>query len=228
MGRDPIGNHSNPATMKHTSTIFLLSLLTLAACSSTTEPTLLQEPYSKDQMIPLAVGNRWEYSRTGQTFHDEMIVDSITRVFSGYYYFTDGSAKGVVVGPVVFYSAPTYHGLPRVFTVFDKEIDFGYIVGGDTVMRTVTSPYKYPKEPVLNQTMVGGAFTFTAQDSVTVPAGTFPNAFRYEYKYTTSPPDSTVNTRRIWFARGVGIIKMEFMVDGQVIGGRELVRYRVK
>ena len=97
--------------------------------------------------------------------------------------------------------------------VFPKTMTIGQAIN---INRAVTFN---PATPTGNGTQTG-TIVLTSRESVTAPAGTYPNACKFTINTTTTYPiGSTSNTRTIaWVAPGVGLVRGEISDTTTVMG----------
>lgn len=204
-----------------TISVSLLVLLCFVcpACNSTIEPQpAIQEQFSKDQLIPLAVGNHWIYDNPRGIF-SHVDIDSIAYVKRLPYRtpFPDYKALGTDVW---------YLGI-NDWQYTMCATPGGILVGGGQRSGSVDHYYTIPKNPQPGDTLMLGAtlFTWTGQYDVAVPAGSFTGCYALShYFFRDNDPRGGIDSTVYYFARGVGLVK------AQSQGGqrRNLIGYTVK
>jgi hypothetical protein len=174
----------------------VLSVFLTFALSATAAP-VPKTLRAKQEFLPLAVGNRWEFSSPdapGQVNEVREVLEVEQR--DGATYFTQKLA-----------------GSTQVYRVD---------AAGVAVVRTGNSDYKNPRV-ILTPTMKEGESwewdaggyteirTVGKAEKITVPAGEF-EAVPIQYRYVQNGQDFQKGT--VWYSAGTGLVRIDY--DGQV------------
>lgn len=198
--------------------MMLLALMATGCDSFPDGPGTMYEPKTNDQLIPLHVGNRWNYidlvsgSRqpTGRYFITE--VPRMIRAFGRY---ADGSYDDSEL-PCNSFKMETYTDGYQAWMITFDGILFGMLVGEDRMAIT----HSLPKNPVVGRAYsMDGSLVCTGREEVTTPAGTF-DCFRFALNGPTSI---------YWFSRGVGLIQQKTSsAEGELLEHWVLESYELK
>lgn len=160
-------------------------------------PEPIVETYSKDQLIPLAVGNGWRYDiPSGYLGHEFTIFkfDTITRVARLGYYTFEYHAEAYLGKAIWYIDARSIN----TFSVTENGLTLGKVAYLNGI-ESVEALGVLPKDPIVGDTLDldGYQYIWVKQADVTVPAGTFTSC------YVLKKIGMEVY---YYFARGVGMV----------------------
>lgn len=196
----------------------------VSACKNST-PTSGTPPVTADsgRLLPLAVGNSWTYTYQLNGKTTEYTYKLVGKVTVPYV-----DAFNNLLGTAEFHHIDG-KGVAMPYLVY---MCMGYI--GDTLhLGYFLSPFRIGPDTIrsnnrlADKPTVGGvpeyAFRVIGVEDVTVPAGTFTGCYRRRYQ-----PTNQGYIEDTWYKRGVGIVKVAKIENGQIVEPLELKSYTLK
>lgn len=180
--------------------LFLAFCFTVISCKSSTEPTST----STDVIMPLAVGNEWDYAGLGGTPTSIQYTDTViitAKIFSAM--DTNFSTN---IGLVAYKNLNDGLWYQKYFLGYHQIFLAKYPAKPGDIFTHDTS-ISYNTYPSLNDTATADAIVDSINAIVAVPAGTF-TCYKYRHDYY-SPLHKLKFRQNIYYAVNIGLIEAD-------------------